>query len=444
MDLDTIREYVAEGKISEIIEPINLLEPDQIVDLLNVANSEDRKTLFRLLKPELGIEVLKISDTALAAAILESLSEAEIQYYISHLDPFDAVKIFELFPEELFERILLNLDSDLKTEILLLLGYPENSVGRYLDLSFIALPASSTVKDALEKIRQSDLVEDVDWIFVLTDDGKFFGSVPLRSLVKANPAQRLDSLNVDTTQLQVTSRINEAIDIFSNTSRSILPVVDLNNRLIGVVKAANLLDVAADIQAEKLTAFGGTIEGEVDYRTGTIFEIFKARFVWLLVLVIFGAFVSGYVIIEQDLFTKVTVLAAFLPPIIDMGGNAGSQSASYVIRALAVGQIQPSFFTIISLLKKDFIVALLLGLALAGTELLLSYLSKDVDFSVLLSVALSMVTVVIVGSAVGFLLPFLAVKFKQDPATLSAPVITSLMDLIGAFIYVAYAKLIVL
>ncbi|MCS6893827.1 MAG: magnesium transporter [Deltaproteobacteria bacterium] len=446
MHLDDLKQNLADGRFEELSSAVNLLPVDHLVLFLNILTQDERVSIFRLLNSDLAVDVLKSVDTGFAASILEHLTDPEIIFFLEKLDPYDAVKIIELFPEELFERVLLNLEPDKKTRILLLFGYPEDSVGRYIDLDVVSVYVDMTVEDALNIVRSSPVESDELEIVVVVDrEKKFLGSITLPVLVKANPSEIIKFLRQDVSCLSVTASVKEAIDTFSETSKPILPVVDSNQRVVGVVRAANLLDVAGDIQAEKITAFGGTFQSEnLDYRTNTIREIFSARFLWLAVLVIFGALVSGYLSAQEEVFAKAITLAAFIPPIVDMGGNAGSQAASYVIRALGTGQIAPSVLTLVSLLKKDLMVASLLGLSLAFLEGLLSFLFKDVNFMILLTVSLSMLLVVIIGSLVGFLLPFAAVKLKQDPAVLSAPVITSLMDLIGVIIYVGIARIFVL
>ncbi|MCS6962203.1 MAG: magnesium transporter [Deltaproteobacteria bacterium] len=441
-----IKQCLDEGKIDEIVSVLDFLELEDIIALISGSSIEDSVRIFRLLKPERGLEVLKAMDSQLAGSILENLTEPEILFYVENLEPRYSVKIFEEFGRELFEKILFNLEPKKKAELLLLLGYPEDSIARYMDLDFIVLYSTERVSEGLEKIRTSRFEpEELESVFVVDSEGKFVGSINLAHLIKAYPDQTIGSQKKDTSHLQVTDPIELAISRFSETSVHVLPVVDSDMRLIGIVRAANLLEAAGDIQAEKITAFGGTPTGEnIDYRTGTITEIFKARFVWLAILVVFGAIVSGYLADQQEILEKSLILAAFIPPIIDMGGNAGSQSASYVIRALGTGQVPPYFSTLFILIKKDIIIASLLGLALGLFEALISLVFKDINFLILLTVTLSMVSVVLLGSLVGFLLPFLAVKLKQDPAVLSAPVITSVMDLLGVMIYLGIAKLLVL
>lgn len=445
MELSDILENISSEKFSEVAEILDLLSLDDLVELFNLATEDNKVRILRLLKPSRAVELIQNLDENVASSTLKNLTDPEITFFIEHLDPRVAVKILEFFETELFERILLNIEPRLKAEILLILGYPENSVGRFIEFNFISARDNDVVNTVIEKIRTSKLDPDeIDAIYLTDSSGGFKGVVYLPHLIKADPYQPVGNLTLHTVAVHATDRVEDVIEKISDASMNAIPVIDASGKFIGVVRASNLLEIAGDIQAERITAFGGAVNVDnLDYRTNSVFEIFKSRFVWLAVLVIFGATVSGYIQTQEQVLAKAVVLAAFIPPIVDMGGNAGSQAASYMIRALGTGEIPAYVKVLFSLLKKDLLVALLLGICLGALEGLITLIFKDVSFEIILTVIISMIVVTVIGSFIGFILPFVAFKAKLDPAVLSAPLITSIMDLLGVVIYVGIAKLIV-
>ena len=210
---------------------------------------------------------------------------------------------------------------------------------------------------------------------------------------------------------------------------------------MGIVTVDDARDVAEIEEAAELARFGGSKlnTAELDLRTSSLTRMFSARFFWLAVLTLFGVLTSNLVAAQEALLSETIILAAFLAPIIDMGGNTGSQSATLVIRAMALGQIRLTWKDVWFVLRRDLPVALLLGLGIAILEGVLALVSKGVGTDILLIVGLSMLSVTVAGSLIGLLLPFAAKKIGADPATLSSPLITSVMDLSGVLIYFAFA-----
>lgn len=445
MELSDILENISSEKFSEVAEALDLLSLDELLELFNLASDDNKVRIIRLLKPPRAVELISNLDENVASSTLKNLTDPEITYFLEQLDPGVAVKILEFFETELFERILLNLEPRLKTEILLILGYPEDSVGRFIEFNFVSARDDETVDSVIEKVRTSKLdPEEIDAVYLVDFSGKFAGVVYLPHLIKADPYRPVGNLAQDTVTVQVTDKVQDVIEKISETSLNAIPALDSNSKFIGVVRASNLLEIAGDIQAERITAFGGAVNVDnLDYRTNSVLEIFKSRFVWLAILVIFGALVSGYIQAQEEVLARAVILAAFIPPIVDMGGNAGSQAASYMIRALGTGEIPAYGRVLLALLKKDILVALLLGVCLGALEGFITMIFKDVSFEIMLAVVISMISVTVVGSFIGFILPFLAFKARLDPAVLSAPLITSIMDLLGVMLYVAIAKVIV-
>ena len=223
-----------------------------------------------------------------------------------------------------------------------------------------------------------------------------------------------------------------------------LPVTDEHNKMMGVITVDDAMDVEKEQDASQLARFGGTAtagDTELDLLKSPLFSMFKVRAFWLVFLTVFGVVTSNFVAAQEEMLSRVIVLAAFIAPIVDMGGNTGSQSATLVIRAMAVGDVTPGMRELWRVFRRELPVACALGLTVALIEGSLAWVSKGVDAPVLLTVGLSMFVCTASGGLIGLALPFLARRMGTDPATLSSPLITSVMDLLGVFIYFGFAYL---
>lgn len=282
-------------------------------------------------------------------------------------------------------------------------------------------------------------------MFALGPGRTYEGYVPLSRLVKAEADQPIQSLaEGKQTFVPAYASEEEAIHLFLAKRLNLLPVVDSEGRLLGVIHAERALARLQEQETARVTRFGGMLtlppnRGDVDLLRDPLRRIYSARVIWLILLTIFGVVTSTFVAAQEEILQAAIVLAAFVAPIIDMGGNTGSQTATLVIRSMALGHVRPRIRDFLSVLRRDIPVAVSLGISIAGLEAILAYFSKGVGLDILLVVGLAMAAVTIVGSIVGILLPFIAKRLGADPATLSAPFITSIMDLTGVLIYFGLA-----
>ena len=221
-----------------------------------------------------------------------------------------------------------------------------------------------------------------------------------------------------------------------------VPVINGGDRMIGIVTVDDALDIERQEDAGRLARFGGTVGGsdtDLDILATPFRKMFTVRAFWLVLLTLFGIVTSTFVAAQEEILSQVIVLAAFIAPIVDMGGNAGSQSATLVIRAMALGDVDLRWRDVLRVIGRELPVAAALGLVVALLESVLAFFSKGVGADVLLTVGLSMLVCTVLGGLIGALLPFMARRIGTDPATLSSPLITSIMDLVGVFIYFAFA-----
>lgn len=419
---------------------------EELVARLRELHGRERAVAFRLLEKEKALEVFEAFDRFEQSELIRALEDPQIVTLLSSLDTDDQTQLLNELPAKVVKRIIRELPEEARERVSVVLGFSEGSSGRLLDPDYLALPQDTTVATALEQVRNAPLApEDLEVVFALGPGRTYEGYVPLSRLVKAEADQPIQSLaEGKQTFVPAYASEEEAIHLFLAKRLNLLPVVDSEGRLLGVIHAERALARLQEQETARVTRFGGMLtlppnRGDVDLLRDPLRRIYSARVIWLILLTIFGVVTSTFVAAQEEILQAAIVLAAFVAPIIDMGGNTGSQTATLVIRSMALGHVRPRIRDFLSVLRRDIPVAVSLGISIAGLEAILAYFSKGVGLDILLVVGLAMAAVTIVGSIVGILLPFIAKRLGADPATLSAPFITSIMDLTGVLIYFGLA-----
>lgn len=420
------------------------LTPAAIVECFREMEPKYQALVFRFLSKRNALQVFELLERVEQIELVRALEDPEIVKLIEAMESDERVNLLEELPAKVVKRILQELSPEARTIVNLLLGYPENSAGRVMNPYYLALPENTTVSVALEKMKRSPLKpEHLEVVFVLGEGRIYKGYVAVIQLLKA-PEDKMIGELIENEPVAVSAYDSQdrVAELFMEKQYPLVAVLDKEGRLVGAIDAEKGLELVQEFKAQQLTVFGGTVSmggPDIDIVNTPLSRIFKARVFWLVVLTVFGILTSNFVAKQEEILSTVLVLAAFIPPIIDMGGNTGSQTATMVIRAMALGQISLRVRDFLFVLKRDIPVAIAMGIAIGVLEAVLAYFSKGVGAQILMVVGLSMITVTIVGSLIGVLLPFVARRFGFDPATLSSPVITSVMDLLGVFIYFSFA-----
>ncbi len=417
---------------ADIVEALEGVDPARFAPLLMVLSQDDRTELFAYLPNELQDALLPLLPRPAVVALFENLPSD------------DRADLFNRLSETAREQLLPALAKVERDDILRLAAYPEGSVGSVTTSDYAAVGAHLTAAEALQQLRGTAPDKETIYVlYVLDADRRLQGTVSLRDLVLAPPGAKVAELLQPS---PVFARAEwpraEAADLIRRYDLLALPVVNGGERMIGIVTVDDAMDIDKATDATQLARFGGTTTlggPELDLRASSFRQLFSTRVVWLAVLTFFGVVTSTYVAQQEELLGSVIVLAAFIAPIIDMGGNTGSQSATLVIRAMALGQVRLRWLDIGFVVRRELPVALALGIAIALLEAVLAYYSKGVGAAVLWVVGLTMLTVTVLGGIIGGVLPFMARRLGTDPATLSSPAITSIMDLLGVFVYFSFA-----
>lgn len=310
---------------------------------------------------------------------------------------------------------------------------------------YATLSRDETARDAIAHLRkEAPDAETIYAAYVVDPERTLLGVVSLRDLILADETTPVgDLMQRNPANARVGDSKEMVAEKIATYDVLALPVVTDENRLVGIVTVDDALDIAQGDRGRRLTQFGAAAPlgsgADLDLRSSPFGVIFKVRVFWLSILVFFGAITSTFVAGQEDLLSEVLILAAFIAPIVDMGGNTGSQSATLVIRGMALGQFRLRAQDIWFVIRREIPVALALGVVIALLEAVLAVFTKGVGFEVLMVVGLAMAIVTITGALIGALLPFAARRIGTDPATLSSPMITSIMDMLGVFIYFALA-----
>lgn len=395
-------------------------------------------------------------DSGLRSALFTHLPDAQQDALLPVLPRKAVVELFEELPSDdradLFNRLSADAQAQLlpalakveRDDILKLSAYPEGSAGSATTSDYATVGIELSVSEALQSLRTSAPDKETIYIvYVLDEQRRLLGTVSLRDLVLASPDALVAAL-VHRTPICVQADWprEQAAELIRRYDLLAVPVIDAEQRMIGIVTVDDAMDIEKEQDAMQLARFGGTASlggPDLDIRASSIGKMFSVRVFWLVILTVFGIITSTFVAGQAEMLEQAIILAAFIAPIVDMGGNTGSQSATLVIRAMAMGELRLRWRDVWFVIQREIPVALALGVVVAMLEAVLAYFSKGVGGNILWVVGLAMMICTVLGGLIGAMLPFAARRIGTDPATLSSPLITSIMDLLGVFIYFGLA-----
>lgn len=431
-----LRDLVSARNWTAIRERVEGWPPAELAEVMAETPGPVRILLFRALPKEAAAEVFAHLEGEARDSLLGDFTDDETRQVLAELDPDDRTQLFSELPGPMVQRLLNFLPPGELAEARMLLGYPEESVGRLMTPDYVMVRPDWTVARALEHIRNREAeFETVNVVYVAARDGTLLDALGLRRLVMSEPDTSIEALvRGPVISLRATDDREEAVRVMARYDLPVLPVVDSAGVLLGIVTSDDVLDVAEAEATEDFHKMAPIGLMKTSLKEAGVAVLWRARVGWLLVLVFMNIFSGAGIEFFEDTLAATISLAFFLPLLIDSGGNAGSQAATLMVRALATGDVKMRDW--LRLLGKEVFVALLLGITMAaGVALIASFRAPEV----LVVVSLTMTCVVLVGSLIGTSLPFLLTRFGFDPATASAPLITSLADIAGVLIYFSIA-----
>lgn len=421
-----------------------LLMPVQPVDIAEAIEGlpESMQVIaFRLLSKDEAIEVYEYLDSSVQQSLIEDFKSQEVLDIVDKMSPDDRVKLFDELPAKVVRRLLSQLSLEERQATNLLLGYGEDTAGRIMTPEYISLKEGLTVQQSIDRIRSLARVSEVVYYLYVTDAfRRLTGIVSLRDIVVAAPEKTLGeimtrdvvSVHTDTDQEDVARNI-QRYDLLA------VPVVDREDRLVGVVTVDDVIDILQQEATEDIYALGGVqSEGDNYFQTNLV-TVARRRVVWLFVLLITNTFTGGIIRSQEHLLQEVVTLAAFIPLLTGTGGNVGAQSSTVVIRGLNTDEITD--MGPVQVVVREALAGILLGLILGAVATVWAYWLQG-NLMVAVSVGISLVAIALLASVAGSALPFLFRSLKLDPALMSAPFITTAVDVLGVLIYFTIARLI--
>jgi magnesium transporter len=409
----------------------------EVADLVLHLRKSDRVLFFRALPRRTGAAAFAHLTPDQRDALLRDLTDDETTQVLENLSPDDRTHLLEELPGQATQRLLNLLSPGDLEETRRLLGYPEDSVGRLMTPDYVAVHAEWTVADALQHIRtHGQDSETVNRIYVIDQDWRLLDDIELRRIILAPPTARVaDLMDHAFASVHAAQDREEAVRIIRRYDQVALPAIDSDGVLVGIVTVDDLLDVAEAEATEDFHKVASVGPIRTSLRDAGIAFLYRRRIGWLMVLVFMNIFSGEALAAFEETIAAAVALVFFLPLLIDSGGNAGSQSATLMVRALATGDVRGRDW--LRMLGKEIGVALLLGATMAlGVAAISLYRAPEI----LPIVAITMTLIVLWGSTIGMLLPFILTRLGRDPAAASAPLITSIADISGVLIYFSIAS----
>jgi magnesium transporter len=425
-DLELVDRWLAQADIVQIAEELTRLPREQ------------RAIPFRLLSRDRALEVFELLDPSLQQELLEGLRETNVRQLFEEMDPDDRARLTEEMPAKVARRLLAGLSPNERKLTATLLGYPEDSAGRLMSPEVASLREGITAADALERLRRIGRSAETIYALPVTDDRRrLVGMLGLRDLVLADPASLVADLmdrsvfsaRVDTDQEEVARLMREA-DLLA------LPIVDGEDRLVGIVTVDDAMEVLEEEETEDVARAGGAEPLGRPYMATSVLQIARSRVVWLLFLIVAATLTVNVLEFFEGTLQEVVKLAVFIPLVIGTGGNTGAQAATTVTRALAVGEVRFDDLAVVVLreARVGFLLGLVLGVLAFGPALLFA------GSGIAIVVSVTLLAVCTLAAIVGSLLPLIARRVGVDPAVMSAPFITTLVDATGLVVYFLVAR----
>ncbi len=432
---DKISVLIEQSKYAQLKEEIISMNVVDIALLFEEVDSHKILVVFRILPKEIASGVFTHMSNELQQYIIESITDKEIGNIIEELFLDDTVDFLEEMPANVVKRVLINADPNKRNLINQFLDYPDDSAGSIMTIEYVDLKKEMTVKQAMQRIKDTGIdKETIDTCYVTDHNRVLEGIINIRKLILSDDMSIVkDIMETDVKRIYTHDNREEIVALFKKYDYFVMPVVDNESRLVGIVTMDDILDIIDQENTEDFQRMAAMQPSEKEYLKTNAFTLARHRIPWLLVLMISATFTGGIIRKYDDALQSVMILASFIPMLMDTGGNAGSQSSTLIIRGLALGEIKiPDFLKVF---WKELQVSFIAGLVLAVANFLRVYFFEKTDLLVAITVCITLFFVVILAKIVGGLLPLIAKKLRIDPAIMASPLITTIVDALALIIY---------
>ncbi|AOZ95180.1 magnesium transporter [Butyrivibrio hungatei DSM 14810] len=433
--VEILQELLESRQYTKLRQTISEMNTVDIAAAMGEMEDEDSLKMFRILPKDMAADVFADLELDDQQYIIRSLSDREASNIIDNLMADDATDLLEEMPANVVKRILANASPETRADINHLLQYPEDSAGSIMTVEYVDLREDMTVTDAIERIRQKGVdSETINICYVVTKQKVLVGTVALRYLLIMKPDEIIgDIMNTNVISINTMTDQEEAARMFQKYGFTAMPVVDNESRMVGIITIDDVVDILEEEATEDIEKMAAIVPSDKPYPKVGIFETYKNRIPWLLFLMISATFTGAIITGFEDALSAYVVLTAYIPMLMDTGGNAGSQASVSIIRGLSLKEIE--FEDIFKIIWKEIRVAVLCGLTLACANFLKLIFLDRVTITVAAVICLTLLFVVLIAKLVGCCLPMLASKVGFDPAVMASPFITTIVDALSLLVY---------
>ena len=433
--LENIENLIEEKKYTEIKKTLNDMNEYDIAEILEDLPGKELVKIFRLLNKDIAADVFSYIETDKEAEIISSLTEKEAVDIINDMAADDATDLMDEIPANVVHRLLKKVDPETRRDINQLLKYPDNSAGSIMTVEYLDFKEDLTIKEALKKIRNEyDEKETINICYVIDNKRKLIGKVTLKDLVINSDDKLIKDIMIDDIRSVNTLMDQEEVaKIIQDYDITAIPVVDSEQKLVGIITIDDVIDIIEEEATEDIEKMAAITPTEKSYLKLSIFDIWKSRIPWLLLLMISATFTGKIIQHYESALAACVILTSFIPMLMDSGGNAGGQASVTIIRALSLNDVE--FSDIFKVIWKELRASILIGITLSLANFAKLMLIDKVTLQVALVVCLTLVLVVMIAKIIGCTLPILAKKIGFDPAVMASPFITTIVDAVSLFIY---------
>ena len=443
----TIRSLLEDKKYQTLKDVLVTMEPADIAGILEELEEERLPLLFRLLPKETAAESFAELEPEQQELLIRGFSDRELHEVVNELYVDDAADLVEEMPANVVKRILAQADPQMRKEINEILRYPENSAGSIMTTEYVSLRPTMTVAEAISRIRRTGVDKETIYTCYVTEERKLLGTVSVKDLLLCADDSRPISGIMDENVISVNTLTDqeEVAQMLSKYNFLALPVVDMDGRMVGIVTFDDAIDVIVEETTEDIEKMAGMLPSEKTYLRSSAWDLFKHRIPWLMLLMISATFTGMIITRFEDALAAQVTLTAFIPMLMDTGGNSGSQASVTIIRALSLGELELA--DVPRVIWKEIRTAVLCGLVLAavcfGKIMLVDVLllgNSEVSTMTAFVVCVTMAVTVLIAKLVGCTLPMAAKRLGFDPAVMASPFITTIVDALSLLVYFGVAS----
>jgi len=438
---EEVEPLLAERRFEAIKQILSANNAQDIAELITHQPPKEQVLLFRLLDKELAVDVFEHLSSPDQQHLLQNFQDSKVKDILEEMSPDDLARLLDEVPAVVAKRLVQLLPPQERKNTSTLLGYPENTAGRIMTPEYVALKREMTVAEALDKIRRVGLEkETVYYCYVVDEKRRLVGIVSLKLLVIKPPTAIIgDIMDSDAISVRTEDDQEKVARDLQKYDLLAVPVVDKEDRLVGIITVDDVMDVMEEEVTEDIYRMGGVEVPDTGYFKARVFSVVGRRVGWLLILLITNTLTGNIIMGQSDTLKSVVALAAFIPLLIGSGGNIGAQSSTVMVRGLALREVSARNYW--GLLSREVGIGCLLGVMLGTIVTIWAYWLQG-NWLVSLTVGLSLVVISTLASLAGGMLPFVFSRLKLDPAIMSAPVITTMVDVLGVFTYFQVARFI--